>query len=217
MKVTYGPIVSDARGRFGGVVASAWKGISIFRRFQAPSNPNTAAQVLVRRTFRNLNSSYVMQSALVRDSWVTFATGRPYTGRNQYIGRNVPLLMDEADANNLLATPGDASTLPPVTMALSVAVAGEVTATLTMPTVPTGWTLAGGVLAVTRDLGYASEIGNLAALQWFEDEDIADPYDPTVTGLTAALIYQCRGFIRWTAPDGSTRYSAALAGQATIT
>ncbi len=213
MKVTYGPIVSSASGRFGGVVASNWKGIDLFRRFRAPSNPNTTLQQEVRVAFTNLNKMFVTMLTETKAAWNSFATGRAYTGRNQWLGRNVPLIMGDLNIDQSEGTPGDASTIPPVSMILTPA-ALQITVDITEPAIPTGWALTAAEACCIEDFD-PTVIQSLSSLVWTEGEDVATPFSVALTGLVAASDYQVFGFLKWLAPDGTVRYSASLAGQAT--
>ena len=214
MKVTYGPIVSSASGRFGGLVASNWKGVDLIRRFRAPSNPDTVAQQEVRTAFQNLNRMFVTMQTETKAAWNSFATGRAYTGRNKFIGRNVPLIMGDANMNQFEGTPGDASTIPPVSMTVTPGVA-TLTVDITEPTTPTGWTLTSGQAACFEDFD-PTVLQSLADLVWTEDEDLTTPYSIALTGLNTVL-YQAIGFLKWVAPDGTTRYSASLIDTGTPT
>jgi hypothetical protein len=211
MKITYGAVVQDASGRFGGTVHSSWKGVSLVRRFRAPANPNTVDQQEVRDIFSNLGRVWVGQTAQVRLAWETFAVGKQFIGRNIWIARNVQPLQAQVNMNNLVMTPGDASTLPPIGMTLTPGV-GTVTVAITAPTPPTGWTIQAAVAARLRD-DDPTIIQPYSDWAWQEGEDAAAPYSIVITpGNTE--IGQFAGFLRWTAPDGSTRYSSALRGQA---
>jgi len=208
MKVTYGAIVQRASGRFGGTVHSNWKGIDVVRRFAKPSNPQTVAQFDVRDAFAQLTRHFTLQSTEVRAAWDTFAAGKPFIARNAYIGRNVPLVAGEVDMALLQATPGDASTIGLSAFSAAGGV-GTITPTVTVPSAPTGWTLTGVVLAAFLDFSPGGPA--ITGLnQWFEQIDLAAPYNLPITGLAAGA-YMATAFIKWLAPDGSTRYSAAAA------
>lgn len=215
MKVTYAPIVSDARGRFGGLVASNWKGISLMRRFQPPTNPNTTAQQEIRRIFINITTSYTLMSTQVRAAWTTFAAGKQFIARNAYIGRNVGTLNGTNSIAALVAAPGDASTIPVVSIDSVTAGVGQLTVVCTAPSTPTGWTLVAVVVGALEELNYG--VARTATeLDWNEAEDLTSPYSIVVTGLNAQQ-HNVYAFIRWTAPDGTTRYSAAIQSTGTPT
>lgn len=215
MKVTYAPLVSGASGRFAGLVASSWKGVDLVRRFRAPSNPNTTAQVNVRRAFLNLNRAYATMSAEIRAAWQAFAVGRPLIGRNHWIGLNVAVIAGDANLDDLVGTPGDASTLGPDAMVVTPG-ANTLTVDITEPTVPAGWTLQAAVATVLQDRD-PTTILTFAELLFTEGEDVATPFSIVLAGLTSAVPYQVIGFLRWLHPDGGVRYSSALRDQGTPT
>lgn len=209
MKVTYGAIVQRASGRFGGTVHSNWKGIDVVRRFAKPSNPNSADQQLVRKLFQNLTTLYGQLPTNTKAAWTTWATGKPFIARNGIIQKNPgDTGLGALDTQDMTIVPGDSSTLPPTAIA-TVPAAGQITATLTLPTAPSGWTISGGVAAAVKQ-GDLMTVITAVDLRVFEGVDAAAPCDtPIVTGLPSGT-YDCFGFIKWTAPDGSTRYSSAV-------
>jgi len=215
MKITLGPLVSRASGRFGGTVASSWKGIDLVRKFRKPANPKTVAQTEVRNIFINLTRVFSLMGTRLKDAWDSQATGKAYIGRNNFIGKNVPDLQGQADLANLVATPGDASTIPPVSMTVTAG-AGTLTVAVTTPTAPTGWTLTRVVAVALKDLDYGT-VQAYADLTPTEGEDATSPYSIVLSGLTAAQAYRVASFIHWTAPDASLRYSAAIKGTGTPT
>jgi len=211
MKVTYGAIVQRASGRFGGTVHSNWKGIDVVRRFAKPSNPNTASQVSVRNAFRYLTASFLLQSTNVRQSWDMYVTGKPLINRNSWLGKNVAAIAGLLDLTGLSATPGDSSTIPPVSVTPVGGVA-TITTTIVSPPVPAGWTISECYAAACQDWDPSSLTAPTSAeLQWFEQDDNTSPYVPVIAGLAAGT-YRVFGFIGWMAPDGGLRYSASIDG-----
>ncbi len=206
MKVTYGAIVQRASGKFGGTVHSNWKGVDVVRRFAKPSNPNSAGQTDVRDAFRSLNAGYVTMPAETRAAWTSFATGKPFIARNQFIGKNVANLAGKVNTQLIQFTPGDSSTLPPVSIAVTFGV-GSISSAVTVPSTPTGWTLTAAVLVAISD---TDPTGGIDANSWNWDEatDLTNPYAPALGGLNAGN-YVCGTFLKWLAPDGTTRYSSA--------
>lgn len=98
MKLTLGPIVTDARGRFAGIVFSNWQGVATARRFVPPSQPRTVNQVNHRNLFRNLTQSYLRQAnTIFRNSWARAATGRPGIGRNFFMKTAIENIGDDTD------------------------------------------------------------------------------------------------------------------------
>ena len=211
MKVTYGAIVQRASGRFGGTVHSNWKGIDVVRRFARPTNPDTIAQQDVRNAFRQLSYMYGLLPTETKAAWATFATGKAFIARNKLIGINVPLIAGDASYSSFLPTPGDSSTVPPVAF---VPTGGndQITTVITAPSVPTGWTLTGAVAAcLNNDANPSDDTAEAPVLTMSEAIDLATPFAPTITGLIATD-YLTWSFLKWLAPDGSVRYSSALAG-----
>lgn len=212
MKVQYGPLVSDARGRFGGMVASAWRGTRMVRRFRAPKNPKTALQVEVRRIFINCMRCWQRQTTTVRAAWLAYAVGKNFVGRNHFVGAQVPVLKGKTNLNDYVGTPGDAGTLGAASITVTPSAA---TLTVVFNSVPTiaGWTVTKAVAYVLQD----SDWGAVAPIVFqFEGEDVTSPYSVALTPL-AAVLYQVRGFLVWLAPDGTTRYSISAPATGTPT
>jgi len=206
MKITYAPIISDASGRFGGMVFSKWRGVRLVRRFRKPANPQSTDQVYVRNIFRNCNIAWIRQSPNVRAAWVASAVGKDFTGRNHYISKQVPVLNDQTDMDLFIGTPGDASTTAPSSV---VSGGGDalLVVTVTPPAVPAGW-------AITKVHAYAIADNDWSAGTFVngqtEAEAAAGPWECTITPLSNGTLYQIRGYIEWLAPDGSTRWSISL-------
>lgn len=212
MKVTYGAIVQRASGRFGGTVHSNWKGVDVVRRFAKPSNPNTANQQYVRQAFRGLTRMYSVLSTNVLASWTGYAVGKQLIARNKFIGVNVPLIAAATTIADLQPTPGDAGTIPPVSFSANGGV-GQITTTITAPTAPSGWTLAGATACcVGVDWNpQAATPPTYEELRFYENEDLTAPYTPTISGLAAGNYFSW-AFLKWVDPSGVTRYSAPVSG-----
>lgn len=213
MKLSYGAIVQDARGRFGGTVHSAWRATRLVRRFRKPANPKTTDQLKVRRIFSNGTRAWTVQNTETRNAWQSFAVGKNFLGRNSFIGKNVPALNDQTDLVNFVPTPGDASTLPPLTVVATPG-SGELVVVVTPPTAPTGWTITKVVAYCVKDDDW-SAVG-VPDVKQTEAEAAADPWECDLTGLETEL-YQTFGFVVWLAPDATTRYSASLTHAGTPT
>lgn len=69
MKIKFGAIVTDGRGKLGGHVASKNRGGSYLRTKVTPSNPQTEAQSAVRALFGSLSQGWSALSAAVRAGW----------------------------------------------------------------------------------------------------------------------------------------------------
>lgn len=211
MKVTYGAIVQSASGRFGGTVHSNWKGVQVVRRFTKPTNSSTAAQQDVRNAFANLTKSFLLQTSYMRSAWNSYVTGKPLINRNAWLAANVDPVRVAGDAATINPTPGDSSTLPLVSFSPAGGV-GQITTTVGLPPIPSGWSIARVVaVAIPDSQDWTQSSLPVADATWAEADDATAPYTPNITGLSAGT-YNVWGFIAWTAPDASTRYSFSLYG-----
>jgi len=212
MKLSYGAVVQDARGRFGGTVHSAWRATRVLRRFRAPSNPNTTLQQEVRRIFINCTRSYLAFGTRVRAAWLAFAVGKNFTDRNHYIAVQVPRLKGKANLNDYEGTPGDPYA-PMCSISSVTPGAGQLTVNCIAPTAPPGYTLTCIAAEAIRDQDWGNVIDGLAH---YEAEDATPPYAIVITGLIA-MLHQVRAFCVWVAPDGKTRYSLSAKSTGTPT
>lgn len=211
-----GPLLSfGASGQIGKTLVTAdWKGIKYARQYTIPANPNTSEQQLTRNTFRFLSSLWLNSPSLFRAPWTANAVGRAYTDRNKLMAENIPVIRDELDLNNFIASPG-ALGGPPLDSMTAVAggLSGEIDSTATPPTPPTGWTLVSVTFVAIPDQDPAVPfVGPLVAIS-----DASSAYTADFTALTAGADYQITAWPVWTRPDGKTAYGPSLIDQATAT
>lgn len=69
MKIKYSALVSDARGKLNGSVASRNQYGAYFRNKVTPTNPNTTSQSLVRQIFTQISQSWRGLSDAQRKQW----------------------------------------------------------------------------------------------------------------------------------------------------
>lgn len=69
MKLKFGAIVTDGRGKIGGHVASKNRSGAYLRTKVTPSNPNTVAQVQVRSILASLSQSWSLLTDGQRKGW----------------------------------------------------------------------------------------------------------------------------------------------------
>lgn len=69
MKIKFGAIVTDGRGKLGGHVFSKNAAGAIMRTKVTPSNPKTAAQSLARAMFASISQLWSALTQLQRDAW----------------------------------------------------------------------------------------------------------------------------------------------------
>lgn len=69
MKIKFGAIVVDGRGKVGGHVASKNRGGAYLRTKVTPSNPQTIYQTQVRSAFTNFSQGWKSLTQAQRDAW----------------------------------------------------------------------------------------------------------------------------------------------------
>jgi len=69
MKIKWGALVVDGRGKIGGHVASKNRGGAYLRTKVTPSNPSTLAQTLVRTIFAVISTAWSLLTSAQRASW----------------------------------------------------------------------------------------------------------------------------------------------------
>lgn len=204
---TIAPLLSfDASGQIGSsLVYSKWRGIPYARRYVIPANPRTLAQQETRNIFSTLSQMWLMAPALLTAPWNAFATGRPFTGRNRFMGDNIALLRSQSDIKLMRFSPSARGGLPPSAISVSPAAASLVV-DVSLPAIPDGWTLEASVAIAIPDqypsLPFTAEIVAV-------EEDV-DPSEVTLTGLANGVEYVVGVYLRWTKPDGLIAYSISL-------
>jgi len=209
-----GPLLSfGAKGQIGKTLVTAdWKGIKYARQYTIPANPQTAEQTVTRDTFTMLQSLWLNSPTGFRAPWTANAVGRAYTDRNKLVAENMPVLRAETDLNNFIASPG-ALGGPPISSITAVTggASGEIDVTTSVPTAPTGWTLASvSFIAIPDQDPQDPFLGPMAYIS-----DPATPFTADFTGLLVAAAYQICAWPVWTRPDGKTAYGPSLIDQAT--
>jgi hypothetical protein len=214
MAKTNAPFLSFAgRGQIGkSMVASKWRGINYMRQYVIPANPNTVAQQGVRKLFAYLREMWKLAPPQVQDAWNAFASGRPFTGMNKWVGENVRVLNGMTDLDNLIFSPGAKGGLVPTGVSVTTgSTAGTITVTGSAPTAPDGWVFAALCAAAVPD---ADPTGIFTG-PFVYGEDTTSAYSITLSGLGASTPCEVGVWARWTKPDGSTAYSVSTTYQAT--
>ena len=206
-----GPLLSmRATGTIGKTnVYAAWRGIPYVRQHVVPSNPNTAGQIATRTVFSFLNDLYRRYGPLALAPWAAYANGRAFAPRNGQIKQNLPVLRSEVALTNYIASPGALGGPAVAGMVTGAgAIAGDVTATITVGALPAGWTLASLVAFAIIDQDPAGAL----------TPDIAEDSNagPSGTIITlnmdaAGSDYLLCGWATYTRPDGTIAYSPAEA------
>lgn len=203
-----GPLLSfGARGQLGKtMVMSKWRGVPYARQHVVPTNPNTTAQQVVRKTFALLREMWKVAPAQVLDTWNSFAQGRPFLGVNKFVGENVRVLNGESLMTNMILSPGSKGGPGPISFdAVPGVTPGTIDVTFGIPVAPNGWTLNKIVAAAFNDqLPSDFFTGPFVA-----EEAAAPATELTLEGLGAGESCIVGGWLVWTKPDGTTAYSVS--------
>ena len=193
------------------ITYSRWKGVGYARQRVIPANPNSLDQQETRNTFKMLSGLWKVMQALAQAPWNANATGRPYTGRNRFMGDNLEVLRGDANMDAFLGSPG--ALAGPATPPISAAFAGvSITVTMTAPTLPDGWTITQAEAICFPDQDPALIFGGPI----FEASDATDPYAPVLDitdGPTG--IYQVAAWFKFLRDDGRVAYGLSDLDQAT--
>ncbi|WP_322799220.1 hypothetical protein [Thermoflexus sp.] len=201
----------DASGAIGDtLVYSKWKGIKYARRYVVPSNPRTEAQLAVRSVFRFLNQVWANAPALLKEPWEAYATGRNLTDRNAFIGFNVASLRELTNLNGFVASPGVLGGYP----LMGISATGgsrSLTASVTVPQLPSGWSVAGVTFVILRQQDPHSDFLGLIRAQ----QDTSSPYQVVFDNLQSGQ-YVVTAFAVYQRPDGKRAFSPSLITSATV-
>jgi len=204
----------EATGTLGkSITFSKWRGVKYSKRYTSPANPNTVSQQQTRGVFASLNTMWKLLPAGIAAAWTAFATGRSFVNRNAFIGKNVKLLRAipaKTTMDGFLASPGAGGGAPPAAMVLTPG-DGQISVGLTLPDVPTGWTLSGSRAMAFIDQAPAADFTQVIT---YNEETVA-PETNLLTGLTNDSLYVVAAFLVWLKPDGNTAYSVSLVDTAT--
>lgn len=208
------PLLSfGARGQIGNsIVFGAWRGVNYARQKVIPANPRTTAQQELRGVFRVMSQLWTLAPIQWKDLWNAFASGRPFTGRNAFMGQNIAALDGQADRTSFIFSPGAKGGLPPEAIALTGG-AGTVDVVVTNPDAPDGWVLSSAVGIAILDgdpsMPYSGPVGI--------DVETVDPTALEITGLDEPGTYVVGVYLVWEKPNGDTAYSVALSDTAVVT
>lgn len=208
-----GPFLSfGGRGQIGkAMVAAKWRGVQYVREYVVPANPRTVAQQGVRKLFAYLREMWKLAPSETLAAWNAFASGRPFTGMNKYIGENVRVLNGETDLDNFIGSPGAGGGLPPVSITVTTGSgSGEIDVDVTAPDTPDGWVLMKAVATAFPD----GDPTTFFAGPYVQATDAMTPYELTLTGLPPAANCQVQAWLVWQKQSGQLAYSVALSDQA---
>lgn len=134
MKVKFGAIVVDGRGKLGGHVASKNRGGSYFRTKVTPTNPQTAAQSTVRNRLTTFSQAWRALTEVQRAAWNgavsnfaktdIFGDIKQPTGLNLYVKLNSNL--DQVGVSPLVLPPLPSEVPPVITVGLTASLTPDV-------------------------------------------------------------------------------------------
>lgn len=117
MKIKWGALVVDGRGKIGGHVAARNRSGAYMRTKVTPNNPQTGFQTEARGRLATLSSSWRELTQSQRDAWnaavVDFEKTNVFgdlvkpTGKNLFTGLNINLLLIELPIMNVPPLPAD--------------------------------------------------------------------------------------------------------------
>lgn len=187
-----------------------WKGIQYARTRVIPANPQSIDQSQTRDVFRFLGDYYKFAPGIAREPWIAATTGIPMTPQNMVQSKNISVLRTAMDLNLMVFSPGARGGIPPASMVLTPG-SGTITAAITAPSLPTGWTItsAQGVALLDQDPHDTLASTPVAV------EDTTSAYSLVFSGLTGGQVYQVASWLKWLTPNGDAAYSVALRDQET--
>ena len=155
MKIVWGALVTEGRGKAGGTVASRNKAGNFFRNRVTPTNPQTASQTENRATFSDLASQWRGLTNEQRTAWNAAAPDFPYqdalgqtkvySGFQLFMKLNQSLL--SAGVPTTLTSPPSKSELPTLTIVSAVfdltnpTTVSDASITFSATSLPHGWRL----------------------------------------------------------------------------
>jgi len=207
MAVVTGPLMSlTASGTIAKTITYGdWKGIKYARTRVIPANPQSTEQSKTREVFSYLNDLYKFFPAIAREPWIAAVSGIPMTAQNLIASKNISVLRDALDLNDLVLSPGARGGSPP-TAIVTTPGSGSLSVAVSVPTPPTGWTLTGAQGVVVKD----QDPHDVIAGQPVAVEDLTSTYTLVFSGLENTTDYQIGVWLKWLTTSQDTAYSVAL-------
>lgn len=218
MAKTTAPLLSfGGSGQIGKTqVYSTWRGVKYARRYVIPANPNSESQQATRGVFRFLSAVWKVLNPSVQAPWTAFAKGRPLTNRNAFVKSNLSALrgtdMDPVTViTSLVISPGANAGLAAAGLAAVDDAAHGITATLTAPDLPAGWSITqANFIAIKQQ-----NAGDNSFPASVYHSDNATPYTAAFVAIGAGT-WVVAAFFEYVKPDGSTAYSPSLSTQIVV-
>lgn len=239
-KIQFGTVITDMRGKQGGVVYARNRYTNYSRNKTSPVNPGSAKQSQIRVAFASLSSGWRALTLAQRNAWAALAATSAktnvfgqsffYTAQNMYMSLNGVLLSLGLPINNLAAAslPSIPDYESPVDDAVQVSIANGFANNLSYPTntppteVPTEFTLqiqATPILSPALNEGsvkkYFRNVSQVAGGQTVEDLNLAADYivnfsNPSTPDIGAAIWFRQRTVDTATGAAGSWLISRSI-------
>lgn len=214
MARTTAPLLSfEAAGQIAKTqVYSKWKGRSYVRRYTVPSNPKSLEQTKTRSLFKWLSDVWRYMPAAATSAWKLYANNLQITDRNAFNHVNLGPMRGDTTTVHFLASPSANGGIAAAGIS-TAAGSGQISVTLTAPSLPTGWTIvAAHAIALKEQDPQTTTPGAVGY-----GTDATSPYVCVITGLTASTLYRVGGWFEYLRADGSPAFGQALMTTATPT
>jgi len=183
-RITFSPLMVDARGSVSDTVFSVWKGIHYIRSRIVPHNPKSDDQIAQRDALSHTLTLWQSVKSWSKAVWDTYATGYPLSGYNRYVQDNIKLV--KAGTAGVL-TPYLATYIPISAMDAAAGGAGEIACS---------WTNDSGVHGTDYVTAYYHKLEAEAEVYAWSHGGVKDvDQSPlTITGLDTAESYEVAFF-----------------------
>jgi len=121
-KIKLDTMLEDVSNRLGNVVYSEWKGIKYAKKYVKAKDANSAAQGVVRSSFKRTIHVWKLLPSPVKEAWNFHVKGRPLTGYNLFFMSNFNYVKN---GDLLELSRGNGITVPR-NLSASISAAGEI-------------------------------------------------------------------------------------------
>lgn len=206
------PILSlGASGTIADTITfSKWKGRPYARQRVIPANPKSTAQTATRSVFTFSSDVWRYWPAGAKEAWELYAQNSRITPRNGFMGQNISALRSQTDLLQMVISTSAGSGLVAAGLSLAAG-ANQITATLTAPELPSGWTIVEANALAIANVNPSTETTSDIVF----GTDATDPYEITLTGLTTAQEYLVGGWFKFQKSASEYAYGLSLTDTAT--
>lgn len=127
-KIKLDTMLEEVSNRLGNVVYSEWKGIKYAKKYVKAKDANSAAQGVVRGSFKRTINLWKLLPSPVKSAWNVHVKGRPLTGYNLFFMAN----FNRVKNGELLELSRGNGISAPVNLSASINEAGEISVSFDM-------------------------------------------------------------------------------------